>query len=74
MNEEYELPRGWIQTTLGKVAAINPGVDISTIPALTLVSFVPMASVEAGTGCMDISTQRQLRIYQKIKVAKRGKV
>ena len=60
MREENGLPRGWVQTTLGNVAAINPGVDISTIPALNLVSFVPMASVEAGTGRMDISTQRQL--------------
>ena len=56
-----ELPKGWILTSLGSVATINPRVDISSISDSTLVSFVPMASVEAGTGQIDSSVHRSLK-------------
>lgn len=55
-----DLPGGWVQTTLGTVAAINPGHNTLALPADTPVSFVPMAAVEAGTGRMDGSIQRAL--------------
>jgi len=58
--EKNELPGGWVWTTLGNVAAINPKLDISALPDSTLVSFVPMAAVEAETGHIDTSTQRRL--------------
>ncbi len=61
MSEENNtLPEGWVWTTLGNVAAINPKLDISALPDSTLVSFVPMAAVEAETGHIDTSTQRRL--------------
>ena len=60
MSEENELPEGWVQTTLGSISVINPGVDTSEIPDSTLVSFIPMAAVEAGTGRIDSSTLRRL--------------
>lgn len=60
MNEENnELPKGWVWTTLSNMATINPRLDISKIPESTLVSFVPMAAVEAVTGRIDTSTQRR---------------
>jgi type I restriction enzyme S subunit len=60
VNEENELPEGWVQTTLGSVVAINPRVDVSALSDSTLVSFIPMAAVEARTGRIDSSAQRRL--------------
>jgi type I restriction enzyme S subunit len=58
--EHNELPESWVWTTLSNVASINPKLDISALPDSTLVSFVPMAAVEAETGRIDTSTQRRL--------------
>jgi type I restriction enzyme S subunit len=60
VSEGNGLPNGWVWTTLSRVAAINPRLDTSEIPDSTLVSFVPMAAVGAGTGSIDTSTLRQL--------------
>ena len=60
MSEENDLPEGWVQTTLGSVVAINPRVDVSALSDSTLVSFIPMAAVEARTGRIDSSAQRRL--------------
>jgi type I restriction enzyme S subunit len=59
-DKQYELPKGWVWTTLSNVATINPRLDISALTDSTLVTFIPMAAVEAGTGQLNTSTQRQL--------------
>jgi type I restriction enzyme S subunit len=59
--EGHDLPQGWIWTTLGTIAKVNPGIDTSTVQDTILVSFVPMAAVEAGTGKMNAAVQRQLK-------------
>lgn len=61
MSHDNELPEGWRWTTLGTIAAINPGLAVSALSDETPVSFVPMAAVEAGTGRMDGSTPRLLK-------------
>ncbi len=60
MSEEKELPSGWSETTIGSVAIVNPRVDVSAIADSTLVSFVPMAEVEAGTGRINTLTHRRI--------------
>src|SRR2546429_17364 len=59
MSEEKKLPEGWVETALNAVSAVNPTLDVSTVENSTLVSFIPMAAVEAETGCMDTSTLRR---------------
>lgn len=56
-----DLPPGWVWTTLGEIAEIGPRQDRSVLAASTLVSFVPMARVEAGTGVLDPSETREWR-------------
>jgi type I restriction enzyme, S subunit len=63
--EENKLPEGWEWTTIGTITAINPRLDISLMLESTSVSFIPMAAVEAGTGCVDTSAQRQLKEVKK---------
>ena len=60
-----ELPPGWVWTTLGEIADIGPGRDRSKIAPATLVSFVPMANVEAGTGVLDPSETREWQQVSK---------
>jgi type I restriction enzyme, S subunit len=57
---DEKLPDGWVETTIGNIADINPGTDTFSLPESTLVSFVPMAAVEAHTGRMDSSNIRRL--------------
>jgi len=65
VSTEEILPEGWVWTTLGNIAMVNPSTDVSILPASTLVSFVPMAAVEAGTGRMDSSIVRELDKVKK---------
>lgn len=58
--ENNQVPEEWVWTTLSNVVAINPKLDISALPNSTLISFIPMAAVEAGTGHLDTSTLRRL--------------
>ena len=60
-----ELRPGWVWTTLGEIAEIGPGIDRSAIDPTTLVSFVPMASVEAGSGTLDASATREWQQVSK---------
>ena len=53
-----ELPRGWANTTLSAICAINPRVDKSAMGDDCIVTFIPMSAVEAGTGCIDLSQTR----------------
>jgi type I restriction enzyme S subunit len=43
---------------LTEVVELNPRIDASTVDNECLVSFVPMAAVEAGTGLMDATHER----------------
>jgi type I restriction enzyme S subunit len=60
-----ELPPGWAWTTLGEIADIGPSRNRSKIGPATLVSFVPMANVEAGTGVLDPSETREWQQVSK---------
>lgn len=61
---ENGLPRGWVETTLGDVAILNPPKP-SDLTDDTLVSFLPMRAVEAGSGKMDASEGRYWREVRK---------
>jgi len=65
VSEERELPNGWVWTTLGTAATINPRPNLQALPDDTVVSFVPMAAVEAGSGCLDPSEQRPLAAVRR---------
>ena len=62
---EENLPEGWVGTTIGSIANVNPSLDLFSLPESTLVSFVPMATLEAGTGRMDSSATRELGEVKK---------
>lgn len=61
MSEIPILPNGWEYTTLGAIAHINLKPGVNGLSDDSLVSFVPMAAVEAGTGRMHASEVRHLR-------------
>lgn len=65
MSMDEQLPEGWVETTIGSIAEVNPSVDTFSLPESTLVSFVPMAAVEANTGQMDSSQIRKLGEVRK---------
>lgn len=52
------LPDGWTWSTLGEATALNPRRWDQTPADDEVVSFVPMAAVEAGTGKLDPSAAR----------------
>ena len=58
--EQWRLPEGWVWTTLGDVADVNPWTDTSLLSDQTSVSFVPMSAVEAESGRVDATEVRQL--------------
>ncbi len=58
------MPAGWILSKLNDIADINPRLDKTKIPDDSLVVFVPMASVGAGDGKIDI---RQKRYFSEVK-------
>lgn len=49
---------GWKLVPIKDVADINPKLDKSAIPDKLMVSFVPMQSVGAGDGTIDVSKLR----------------
>lgn len=55
MNEQSHLPKNWVVTSLQSIAEINPTLNKSAFEDNLEVSFVPMPSVEAETGKIDIS-------------------
>ena len=58
-NQEYNhLPTGWTTTTLGEVCLVNPRSFLKSVSDDQLISFVPMAAVEAGTGRLCSSDAR----------------
>ena len=59
------LPHGWAEAPLASVASVNPTHTATTPEDDDLVSFVPMASVQALTGLMDPSEARPWRRVKK---------
>ena len=63
MNNEkahpYELPQGWVWTTLGTTSEINPRFQ-DDLPDDVEVSFIPMKCVEEITGRVDLSLKKRL--------------
>ena len=47
---QCELPKGWEVAQLGEICDVNPSKSELDIPDELVVSFVPMAAAEAGTG------------------------
>ena len=56
-------PSGWSATTVGEISAVNPRSFLKPVDDHCLISFVPMAAVEARTGCIDLS---QVRPYGEV--------
>lgn len=52
--------KNWIETTLDAIAEINPSLDKSDLSDDLLVSFVPMPSVQAKTGKINLTETRKL--------------
>jgi len=53
-----ELPAGWALARISDIAEVNPPRN-AKLPAEALVSFVPMASVEAESGRIDVPEARR---------------
>ena len=53
-----DYPPRWANAPLYEICAINPPVDKNSIDIESVVSFVPMSAVEAGTGKIDVSEAR----------------
>ena len=60
-----DCPRGWANAPLHEVCAINPRVDKNTIDTESVVCFVPMPAIEAGTGKIDVSETRSFGTVKK---------
>ena len=59
------LPPGWTNTRLSEVCAVNPRIDKKAIDPETVVSFVAMPAVEAGTGKVDVRETRSFEAVRK---------
>lgn len=59
-----ELPKGWAWAKIGDICEVNPRRFDDPPEEDDLLSFVPMASVEAGTGNLDAS---QVKTYAEVK-------
>ena len=60
-----ELPGGWTSARLSEICAINPRVDKAAFDPASVVTFVPMPAVEAGTGKIDVSETRSVQAVRK---------
>jgi len=58
-------PRGWTSTALGEIAYVNPRWTEHEPADSALVSFIPMAAVEAGSGRLDPVASRIWREVKK---------
>lgn len=66
MATQPPLPPGWAWTTIGEVASINERSSSTRILADdTVVTFIPMAAVDAASGRMDTEQQRILGDVKK---------
>ena len=64
MNQIEELPQGWVWATLGESCLLNPSFFVGHVDDDWLISFVPMAAVEARSGQIDVS---QVRPYGEVR-------
>jgi type I restriction enzyme S subunit len=60
-----ELPIGWVETTLGEVAEVNPRSFTDEPAEEDRLSFIPMASVEEESGRLDVSVHRPFKETSK---------
>jgi len=66
MRESGTLPPGWVWTTLGDIACINPrDPNIRTLEDSLPVSFMPMAAVDAEQGVIATPEIRSLSAVRK---------
>ena len=59
------LPLGWVQRPLGEIAYVNPRWMKDEPKDSELVSFIPMAAVEAGSGKLDPTAARPWKEVKK---------
>ena len=59
-----ELPEGWVWATLGESCLLNPRFFVGHVDDDWLISFVPMAAVEARSGQIDVT---QVRPYGEVR-------
>ena len=64
-DEAATLLLGWVPSSVGEMANLNPSNPDRVPPDETEVSFVPMASVEALSGVMHPSARRTWRTVRK---------
>jgi len=64
-DQQDVLPKGWCWATLGEVAFLNPRSFETSPEEDEIVSFVPMACVEAETGRLDPSQGRPWKEVKK---------
>jgi len=57
-------PEGWVRTTIGSVALINPKIDRDAYPDCYPVSFLGMKAVSAESGAFDAS---EIRAFGRVK-------
>jgi type I restriction enzyme, S subunit len=67
MTKDFDcrLPDAWAVASISEVAEVNPVLDKSVIDDDLMVSFVPMAAVEAETGGVDVSAARRFGEVKK---------
>jgi len=61
----WALPEGWHWERIETVAPVNPRRVRDGLADETEVAFVPMASVQAGTGGIDVTTRRAVGLVRK---------
>ena len=54
-----DLPDGWVYTTLEEISELNPRIDKQSIDDDLEVTFLPMKSVEALSGKIDLSETKR---------------
>lgn len=58
------LPKGWVETTLGHIAAFNPKHKSDLLPESN-VSFVPMSAIDEHSGKIVESASRKYKEVSK---------
>ena len=61
----WELPEGWEWQRLDDAAPINPRRPLDDLADDDEITFVPMASVEAESGRIDVSTTRPAKLVRQ---------
>ncbi len=64
-NDRNLIPAEWPLATIEDIADVNPRLKKDGIPEDLTVSFVPMPAVGAGTGLIDVGTERPFSEVKK---------